>query len=598
MVSHLSQQDLVRQGSPPIRPRIRAIGTLPFLIAAVCLLFSAGALSAKTISVTQVRHWSLGNVTRVAVQTTGEFTFKYRRLSNPDRIYFDILRSRQRVSKGPVHVIEVNDGLVRQIRVAQNRRYTTRVVLDLVGKPEVSTSQLANPDRLIIEIRSKTTKLAQQARRLPPPKRKVAAVPKPAVKTAPKAPAPKPKTAVATAKSSLGKTPLKKPAKVAKTKSAPAKPAPKTPVKTIAKKTPAAPPVQSASAAPSPVKKPKAVATSAQSSSGKAAPPEPAPVKSAKKKTPAPKQAATRKTGKAVPVKTAAKTQPPKKVKSASASSAKKKTTTTAKATPPPKKKYLIPKPAKRNRSGGRSLTRVLGLKLGRVVIDPGHGGRDTGTIGPTGLREKNVTLDVAKRLAKLIKERMGSEVVLTRSSDTSVPLEARTRFANEQQADLFLSIHVNSSRYRSVNGVETFYLNLTRSRADLEVAARENAGSNMSIHELSGLLQKIALDDKVQESKDLAANIQTAVHHLARKYNSRARNRGVKKAPFVVLIGAQMPSALVELGFISNPSEERRMKKASYRQKIAEALYQGLYKYANSLSHFQVASTTGSTGE
>jgi len=622
MVSHLSQQDLVRQGSPPIRPRIRAIGTLPFLIAAVCLLFSAGALSAKTISVTQVRHWSLGIVTRVAVQTTGEFTFKYRRLSNPDRIYFDILRSRQRVSKGPVHVIEVNDGLVRQIRVAQNRRYTTRVVLDLVGKPEVSTSQLANPDRLIIEIRSKTTKLAQQARRLPPPKRKVAAVPKPAVKTAPKAPAPKPKTAVATAKSSPGKTPLKKPAKVAKAKSAPAKPASKTPVKTIAKKTPAAPPVQSASAAPSPVKKPKAVATSAQSSSGKAAPkapvkvatakpapkpapkatpappPEPAPVKSAKKKTPAPKQAATRKTGKAVPVKTAAKTQPPKKVKSASASSAKKKTTTTAKATPPPKEKYLIPKPAKRNRSGGRSLTRVLGLKLGRVVIDPGHGGRDTGTIGPTGLREKNVTLDVAKRLAKLIKERMGSEVVLTRSSDTSVPLEARTRFANEQQADLFLSIHVNSSRYRSVNGVETFYLNLTRSRADLEVAARENAGSNMSIHELSGLLQKIALDDKVQESKDLAANIQTAVHHLARKYNSRARNRGVKKAPFVVLIGAQMPSALVELGFISNPSEERRMKKASYRQKIAEALYQGLYKYANSLSHFQVASTTGSTGE
>jgi hypothetical protein len=228
MVSHLSQQGVARQGSQPIRSGIRTIGALPFLIAAVCLLLSAGSLSAKTISVTQVRHWSLGNVTRVAVQTTGEFTFKFRRLSNPDRIYFDILRSRQRVSKGPVHVIEVNDGLVRQIRVAQNRRYTTRVVLDLVGKPEVSTSQLANPDRLIIEIRSKTKKQTQQARRLPPPKRKVAAVPKPVTK----APVKKPKPAVVTAKSSPGKTPLKKPVKVAKTKPAPAKPATKTPVKT------------------------------------------------------------------------------------------------------------------------------------------------------------------------------------------------------------------------------------------------------------------------------------------------------------------------------------------------------------------------------
>ncbi len=626
MVSHLSQQDVARQGSQPIRFRTRMIGALPLLAVVVYLLLPTAIVSAKTISVTQVRHWSLGDVTRVAVQTTGEFTFKYRRLSNPDRIYFDILKSRQRVSKGPVHVINVNDGLIRQIRVAQNRRYTTRVVLDLIGKPEVSTSQLANPDRLIIEIRSKTKKLARQAHRLPPPKQRVATAPRPATKSVTKTPKKKPKQAVVTAKSSSGRTASKTPVKTAAVKPA-SKPVPavtrKAPVKTASKKAPTAPVTPPVSKTPSPVKRPKvAAASSTPASSAQppskspvkvaaakpapkpvpkatpAPPPEPASVKSVKKKTPAPRQAATEKTGKAAPVKTTAKVQPPKKVKSAGVPPAKKKTATMAKATPPPKQEYLIPKPAKRNRSGGRSLTRVLGLKLDRVVIDPGHGGHDTGTIGPTGLREKNVTLDVAKRLAKLIKERMGSEVVLTRVNDATVPLEARTRLANEQQADLFLSIHVNSSRYRSVNGVETFYLNLTRSRADLEVAARENAGSNMSIHELSGLLQKIALDDKVQESKDLAANIQTAVHHLARKYNSRARNRGVKKAPFVVLIGAQMPSALVELGFISNPSEERRMKKASYRQKIAEALYQGLYKYANSLSHFQVASTNGSTGE
>jgi N-acetylmuramoyl-L-alanine amidase len=248
--------------------------------------------------------------------------------------------------------------------------------------------------------------------------------------------------------------------------------------------------------------------------------------------------------------------------------------------------------PAKQNSGGTHSLTRVLGLKLGRVVIDPGHGGRDTGTIGPSGLREKEVTLDVARRLAKLIEERMGSEVVLTRNADVSVPLEARAKLANEKQADLFLSIHVNASRYSKVNGVETFYLNFTRSRADLEVAARENAGSNQSIHELSDLVQKIALDDKVQESRDLATSVQTAVHALAAKHYSEARNRGVKKAPFVVLIGAQMPSILVELGFISNSREEKLMKTKEFRQELAESLYVGLSTYASSLSHFQVAQT------
>jgi N-acetylmuramoyl-L-alanine amidase len=251
----------------------------------------------------------------------------------------------------------------------------------------------------------------------------------------------------------------------------------------------------------------------------------------------------------------------------------------------------LVAQPAKSNNGGGHSLTRVLGLKLGRIVLDPGHGGRDTGTIGPTGLREKEVTLDVAKRLAALVQERMGSEVTLTRSEDESVPLKERTKRANQERADLFVSIHVNSSDYKSVNGVETFYLNLTRSRADLEVAARENAGSSQTIHELSGLVEKIALDDKLQESRDLATYMQAAVHNLALKHDSGARNRGVKKAPFVVLIGAQMPSVLVELGFISNAREEELMKTSAYRQEIAEALYEGISGYANTLSHFQVAS-------
>jgi N-acetylmuramoyl-L-alanine amidase len=238
-------------------------------------------------------------------------------------------------------------------------------------------------------------------------------------------------------------------------------------------------------------------------------------------------------------------------------------------------------------------LTRVLGLKLGKIVIDAGHGGHDTGTIGPSGLREKDVALDVAKRLATLVEDRLGSQVVMTRSEDVSVPLESRAQLANSERADLFLSIHVNSSRYPTANGVEAFYLNFTRSRVDLEVAARENAGSSKSIHELSDLVQKIALSDKIQESRDFATSLQQVVHQLARKENPRARNRGIKKAPFVVLIGARMPSVLVEVGFMTNPAEERLMNKAEHRQRIAEALYEGLARYAQSLSHFQVAKTS-----
>jgi N-acetylmuramoyl-L-alanine amidase len=164
------------------------------------------------------------------------------------------------------------------------------------------------------------------------------------------------------------------------------------------------------------------------------------------------------------------------------------------------------PLPAKRNSSGGRSMIRVLGLKVGRIVLDPGHGGHDNGTTGPEGLREKDLVLDVAKRLGALIEERMNSEVVYTRTDDTFVPLEQRTEIANQAKADLFLSIHANSSPLRSAAGVETYYLNFTTSKAALELAARENAGSQNSVFELQDLLEKIALKDKVDEPDSVCA--------------------------------------------------------------------------------------------
>jgi N-acetylmuramoyl-L-alanine amidase len=239
-----------------------------------------------------------------------------------------------------------------------------------------------------------------------------------------------------------------------------------------------------------------------------------------------------------------------------------------------------------------RSLTRALGLKINRVVIDAGHGGHDDGTIGPHGVLEKDVVLDVALRLAALVQTRMGSEVILTRSDDTFIPLHERTAIANEHKADLFLSIHANSSPSTAVGGIETFYLNFTNSSSALEVAARENSGSDKSVGELKDLIQSITLNDKITESETFARDIQEPLFAQAASANSAAHDRGIKRAPFVVLIGAAMPSVLAEIGFLSNPRDERNLTRPEYRQKIAEALYRGISSYAQSLSHFEVAST------
>jgi N-acetylmuramoyl-L-alanine amidase len=245
---------------------------------------------------------------------------------------------------------------------------------------------------------------------------------------------------------------------------------------------------------------------------------------------------------------------------------------------------------AQPNASGDRSLIRALGLKIGKIVIDPGHGGHDTGTIGPNGLLEKDLVLDVAKRLGKQL-ERLGAQVVYTRTDDTFVPLETRTAIANQEQADLFVSIHANSSEDPDARGVETYYLNFTSSADALEVAARENAVSEKSIHELQDLVKKIALKEKIEESREFATDVQRSLHSGLAAKSPGIRDRGVKKAPFIVLIGANMPSILAEISFVSNPGDERRLKTPEYRQKIAESLYRGISKYVSGLSGVKVAS-------
>jgi N-acetylmuramoyl-L-alanine amidase len=245
--------------------------------------------------------------------------------------------------------------------------------------------------------------------------------------------------------------------------------------------------------------------------------------------------------------------------------------------------------PAKSTNNGKTSLVRSLGLKLSRVVIDAGHGGHDTGSIGPAGYTEKELVLDVAKRLKALIEAELGSEVLMTRQDDSFVPLESRTSIANDQQADLFISIHANSSRVRSVRGVETYYLSFTSySREALETASRENAASELSIHELQDVVKKIMLQDKVDESRELAQHVGRAL--AARK--GAGMDRGVKQAPFVVLIGANMPSVLAEICFISNPQDEKQVRNPATRQAIAESLFEGVRSYAESRSGTKTAKT------
>jgi N-acetylmuramoyl-L-alanine amidase len=257
-----------------------------------------------------------------------------------------------------------------------------------------------------------------------------------------------------------------------------------------------------------------------------------------------------------------------------------------------PRPSSSIPAPTPGTVTGGRgpySMTRQLGLGASKIVIDPGHGGRDPGALG-AGVSEAEVVLDVALRLEKLLRA-AGVDVVLTRRTDEYVPLEERPAIAIREQADLFLSIHANASRSRSARGVESYFLNLSTDPAAEEVAARENAATNKTINNLPDMLKAITLNNKLDESRSFAAVIQRAMATQLRDANSGIRNLGVKQAPFVVLIGADIPSVLIEIAFITNPQEGRLLKSGAFRQRIAQALFDAVRGYQKSLKSAPEAS-------
>lgn len=491
------------------------------------------AKSGKLSRVTGIRHWSTPDYTRVAIDLEQDVKYESQRIDHPDRIFFDLLDSKL-ASTLVGKTFEVDDGFLKKIRVAQFQPGKTRVVLEVDDLSDYDAFLLPNPSRLIIDIHGKPeTKTVKKDSASPA-----------AAKAEAKGGAPKPSIAPTVAKSvaSAAASP-QRPAVEAKGESK--KPGPRTTV------TEDGPPKKIVEADDDsdddvvakldpPVIKPAGRSATAVAAS-------PGPVSSTRSKTAAAKG----------------------------------------------KRKPTLPDvhEAQPNASGDRSLIRALGLKIGKIVIDPGHGGHDTGTIGPNGLEEKDLVLEVARRLGKLLENRLGAEVVYTRSDDTFIPLETRTAIANQEQADLFVSIHANSSSDPDARGVETYYLNFTSSAEALEVAARENAVSEKSIHELQDLVKKIALKEKIEESREFASDVQHALHSGLAAKSPGIRDRGVKKAPFIVLIGANMPSILAEISFVSNPGDERRLGTSEYRQRIAESLYRGVSKYVGGLSGVKVAS-------
>jgi N-acetylmuramoyl-L-alanine amidase len=228
-------------------------------------------------------------------------------------------------------------------------------------------------------------------------------------------------------------------------------------------------------------------------------------------------------------------------------------------------------------------MARQLGLGVQRIVIDPGHGGHDPGAKGK-GVTEAELVLDVALRLEKLLQKQPGVEVKMTRRTDEFIPLQERTAIANRENADLFLSIHANASTNASARGIETYFLNFANNLSEAAVAQRENAASGQTMGALPDFVKAIALNNKLDESKDFANQIQHAMIERLRVSNKTVKDLGVKQAPFVVLIGAAMPSVLAEISFVTNVQEAKLLKSSAYRQRIADALFNAIRKYQSSL--------------
>jgi len=502
--------------------------------------------------VSRIRTWNADTYTRIVIDVGSAVKYQATRISGPDRIYFDI----EGAKLGPGLLRKSIDlqggGFLQAVRMAQNQPDVVRIVLEVNRVKDYSVFLLPNPYRLVVDVYGASAADEEKARDAAPPA-PAAPIATAAVQTTMKTDKPKQEAAAAGAPKAAEKSAA-------------------VPSALATRNTPGVPPQSAQPLVPG----------AAPTSNAKVAPPNAANNSAKAGSTPdSPSPAATTSPIVSSAASTAGAAPRPSKKPSPAAKSAHDQAA------------QLGPSPTPElTRDGQHSLTRALGLKVGRIVIDAGHGGHDTGTIGPTGLMEKDLCLDVSLRLGKLIQLRLpGAEVVYTRDDDTFIPLERRTEIANEAKADLFLSVHANSSQDKQARGIETYYLNFTGSSDAMEVASRENALSENSVHDLQDIVKKIARNEKIEESRDFASMIQDSLAKRMENTNRGDRSRGVRKAPFVVLIGADMPSVLAEVSFLSNPSDEQWLKKPENRQRIADGLYRGIESYlqsTNSLTYNQ----------
>lgn len=508
----------------------------------------------KRAVVAGIRHWSTLTYTRVAIDLGDKVTYEAARVPNPDRIYFDLHGTRLAQDLVGKSFNVTDDGFLKRVRAAQYSDDVTRVVLDVNDVTEYSAFLLPDPYRLIIDIHGAKPSSAPV---------QVAGNHTPAATTSmPEVPAPH-------AAAAQNVTPGKPvPNSVAtRSSSADVVDISQMPGRVDATRRPTSRPISAVVSGKSLAQ--ESEAPSAPSTGDLASADVP----------PAPAVGSTSDSSAATHTRTR------RSRNRTSAQGAPVSEATPARAAAP-------------MADGETSLVRALGLKIGRIVIDAGHGGHDSGTLGVGGIEEKDVVLDVALRLGKLLHDRLGAEIIYTRSDDTFIPLETRTAIANKAQADLFISIHANSSRDASARGVEVYYLNFTSDPTALDVAARENAVSDESIHQLSDLVKKIALKDKIAESREFASDVESSLYAGLQKGNTGLKDRGVKKAPFVVLIGANMPSILAEISFVTNPKDAAELRDPEYRERVAESLYRGVARYEGGLSGTHIATERASVGQ
>ena len=424
---------------------------------------TAGAAAVATIR--DIRRTPLPDGVRVSIELDSEPRYRYERLENPRRLFFDIKGTRAPASLQDA-VLKFEDTVVREIRLGRHPNNTTRVVMDMEQVESCNVFTLANPFRLVVDFK------------------RDAAVTRSAGPIA------------------NGLTPAV-PGRVAVENTRPLPPA---------------------EVKPTPATKDREVLPAAK---------EPVPLLS----RPATAVAAS------VPSPVAPTT----------------------------------------NSNGQFSLSRQLGLGISRIVLDAGHGGHDPGARS-NGVEEAELVLDVTLRLRELLEKQPGIEVTLTRTTDEFIALEERTAIANRNGADLFLSIHANASRNPKARGIETYFLNFASNPEAEAVAARENSASGRTMHSLPEIVRAIALNNKIDESRDFAEMVQKSMVRRLTARNKLVRDLGVKQAPFVVLIGAGMPSVLAEISFITNKQDSVLLKTPAYRQQIAESLFDAVVRYQRSL--------------